>query len=114
MPEPGVVDQDYLDRVMEGVDLLGDRGMWVLMDFHQDVFDGMPSWATTPATAALPVFPAEQAQGAAWALQYLSPRSLGQWVTGGTRSRWRMTAAPWTGTATAWSRWPDGSRTGRT
>ena len=79
MPEPGVVDQDYLDRVMEGVDLLGDRGMWVLMDFHQDVFDGMPSWATTPATAALPVFPAEQAQGAAWALQYLSPRSLGQW-----------------------------------
>ena len=79
MPEPGVVDQVYLDRVVEAMDLLGERGIWVLLDLHQDVFDGMPSWATTPATAALPTFPTEFAQGAAWALQYLSPRSLQQW-----------------------------------
>jgi endoglycosylceramidase len=79
MPEPGVVDQAYLDRVVEALDLLGERGIWVLLDLHQDVFDGMPAWATTPQTAALPTFPTEFAQGAAWALQYLSPRSLQQW-----------------------------------
>lgn len=79
MPQPGVVDQAYLDKVLEAVDLLGQRGIWVLVDLHQDVFDGMPAWATTPATAALPTLPADLAQGAAWALQYLSPRSLQQW-----------------------------------
>jgi endoglycosylceramidase len=79
MPQPGVIDQQYLDRVMEGLDLLGSRGFWVLVDIHQDVFDGMPAWATTPEAAALPVIPEDLAQGAAWALQYLSPRSLRQW-----------------------------------
>lgn len=79
MPQPGVVDEAYLDRIVEAVDLLGDRGIWVLVDLHQDVFDGMPSWATLPATAALPTLPDELAQGPLWALQYLSPRSMQQW-----------------------------------
>ncbi|MBM3661548.1 MAG: glycoside hydrolase family 5 protein [Actinobacteria bacterium] len=78
VPSPGVVDHDYVDRVREVVDRLADRGLWVLLDFHQDVFWGMPSWATTPAAAALsPDPPAGLDIG--WAAAYASPRSTQQW-----------------------------------
>ena len=77
MPEPGVVDQEYLAEVERGVDALSAANMWVLLDFHQDVFTGFPAWATTPSTAALPatVDGAEQA----WFLSYFSPLSTQQW-----------------------------------
>lgn len=77
MPEPGMVDVEYLAEVERGVDALVDEGLWVLLDFHQDVFTGMPDWATTPETAALsPTLPG----GAAfWALAYFAPRSMQQW-----------------------------------
>lgn len=78
MPEPGVVDQSYLDEVVAGLDALEEAGMWVLMDLHQDVFDGMPEWATSASTAALPTFPPEVTE-TAWFLEYLSPRSMQQW-----------------------------------
>ena len=32
---------------------LSAAGVWVLLDFHQDVFEGMPTWATTPAAARM-------------------------------------------------------------
>jgi endoglycosylceramidase len=77
MPEPGVVDTEYLAEVERGVDALVDEGLWVLLDFHQDVFTGMPDWATTPETAALsPTLPGGDAF---WALAYFSPRSMQQW-----------------------------------
>lgn len=79
MPAAGVVDQRYLDHVLEGLAVLADAGFWVLMDLHQDVFDGMPGWATSPSTAALPTFPPEVTQGTAWFLEYVSPRSMQQW-----------------------------------
>lgn len=78
MPEPGVVDTDYLDEVQRGLDALTAEGMWVLLDFHQDVFIGMPEWATTPATWALsPSVPG--AQDEFWWLANFSPRSMAQW-----------------------------------
>lgn len=78
MPEPGVVDTEYLDQVVRGLDALAEQDLWVLLDFHQDVFTGMPDWATLPETAALsPTLPG--ADGAFWGLAYLSPRSMQQW-----------------------------------
>jgi endoglycosylceramidase len=77
MPEPGVVDTEYLAEVERGVDALAAEGLWVLLDFHQDVFTGMPDWATTPETAALsPTLPGGDAF---WALAYFAPRSMQQW-----------------------------------
>jgi len=77
MPEPGVVDEAYLDAVARGVDAVAEADLWVLLDFHQDVFAGFPEWATTPATAALP----STVEGAEsfWFLSYFSPRSTQQW-----------------------------------
>lgn len=78
MPEPGVIDTEYLEGVARGLEALAERGLWVLLDFHQDVFRGMPDWATTPETAALaPNLPG--AEDAFWALAYFSPRSMQQW-----------------------------------
>ncbi|MFZ4517030.1 MAG: cellulase family glycosylhydrolase [Microthrixaceae bacterium] len=78
MPAPGVVDTAYLEEIAANVATLTDAGMWVLLDLHQDVFTGMPAWATTPEAAALPDL-VGGAEGASWALAYASPRSLRQW-----------------------------------
>jgi endoglycosylceramidase len=78
MPEPGVVDHQYIENVASGVELLSDAGMWVMLDFHQDVFSGMPDWATTPEAAAQPLLPPDLAE-VFWALSYFSPRSNRQW-----------------------------------
>jgi endoglycosylceramidase len=51
MPTRGRVDQTYLDRIATVVDLLAARRVWVLLDFHQDLFserfsgEGFPAWA---------------------------------------------------------------------
>jgi endoglycosylceramidase len=51
MPEPGVIDQHYLDQIDRIVQLLAARHIWVLLDFHQDAFnekfagEGFPAWA---------------------------------------------------------------------
>lgn len=50
-PEPGVYDQDYLDRVGERLDWYAEAGISVVLDMHQDVYsqvfccDGAPEWA---------------------------------------------------------------------
>jgi len=51
MPTRGKVDQGYLDRVARIVDELAARKVWVLLDFHQDLYsekfsgEGFPAWA---------------------------------------------------------------------
>jgi len=78
MPTPGVIDTAYLEQVVRGAEALAERDLWILLDFHQDVFTGMPTWATTPEAAALsPTLPGTD--GAFWALAYFSPRSMRQW-----------------------------------
>jgi len=79
VPEPGVIDTAYLDRVGEVVGALEAQHLWVLLDFHQDVFWGMPSWATTPAAAALSDRAPDELAGIGWAAAYASPRSVRQW-----------------------------------
>jgi endoglycosylceramidase len=66
MPRRGVVDQHYLDRVVREAKLLTDRKVWVLLDFHQDMYserfggEGFPAWAVdddglpTPVDAGFP------------------------------------------------------------
>lgn len=79
MPEPGVIDTGYLDRLEAVVDTLAANKMWVLLDFHQDVFTGMPDWATLPGAAALSDEPPAFLKPIGWTASYFSPRSLRQW-----------------------------------
>lgn len=80
MPTPGTVDESYLDLVQQTVDRLESHSIWVLLDLHQDVFSGMPSWASTPAAAALDdSAPAGLGDLLGWSAGYFSPRSLRQW-----------------------------------
>lgn len=52
MPEPGIIDADYLDSFTATVDILTDAGLLVLVDLHQDGWgptlgsDGFPGWMT--------------------------------------------------------------------
>jgi endoglycosylceramidase len=50
-PAPGVYDGGYLERIRQTARLLGDAGIHVLIDFHQDMYnerfngEGWPDWA---------------------------------------------------------------------
>jgi endoglycosylceramidase len=50
MPEPGVIDRSYIGHLVRTVRELGRRGIFVLLDFHQDGFsrkyrgEGLPDW----------------------------------------------------------------------
>jgi endoglycosylceramidase len=50
-PQPGVIDQGYLDHIGALVDLAAEQGFWVLLDMHQDLYserfggEGAPDWA---------------------------------------------------------------------
>ncbi len=79
MPEPGVIDTDYLDRVLDIVDLLAADDMWVQLDFHQDVFHQMPEWATPTDALELSDEAPELFSFIGWAARYVSPRSIRQW-----------------------------------
>ncbi|WP_158600447.1 glycoside hydrolase family 5 protein [Tessaracoccus antarcticus] len=50
-PEPGVYSEDYLAWLASQLDLLGEHGIGVVLDAHQDLYsqsfcDGAPGWAT--------------------------------------------------------------------
>jgi endoglycosylceramidase len=79
MPEPGVIDTGYLDDVQEVVEVLESEGLWVLLDFHQDVFWGMPTWATTPEAAAASDEINPLLAGIGWSAAYTTDRSNRQW-----------------------------------
>ena len=61
MPKKGVVDPAYLERTNRVVHLLTSRHIWVLLDFHQDLYterffgEGFPAWATNDNGIPLPV-----------------------------------------------------------
>ncbi len=52
MPEPGVIDQDYVDSIARTVGVLAHEHIFTLLDFHQDGYgplthgNGFPEWAT--------------------------------------------------------------------
>ena len=51
MPEEGVIDRRFLDRIEDLVKMLDRRGVSVMLDFHQDLYnelfggEGFPDWA---------------------------------------------------------------------
>lgn len=63
MPQPGRIDQTYLDQIRAMVHLLGRFHIYALLDMHQDEygpavgFDGFPKWATLTGGAASPQLP---------------------------------------------------------
>lgn len=73
-PVPGPVDAAYLARYEQIVNLLGERGIYVLVDAHQDIWnerwggEGAPDWAVFRPGARNP---------ASWALTYFTSSSLG-------------------------------------
>lgn len=78
MPERGKVDEDYLDRLAGVVDVLGDEGIRVLLDNHQDGLseiwggNGFPAWSLKARPSKLepnPGFP----------LYYLMPSMNSAW-----------------------------------
>lgn len=79
MPDPGVVDDDYLDRVVAMVDVLSAEGLWIQLDFHQDVFHMMPDWATPPDAVDLSDEIPPLVSFIGWAGAYMSDKSLRQW-----------------------------------
>ena len=52
MPQPGRIDEAYLDEIAKAVDAYRAAGLYTLIDFHQDQYSatvgvrGMPAWAT--------------------------------------------------------------------
>jgi endoglycosylceramidase len=50
-PQPGRIDEEYLDRIARIVGWAKAEGLYVLLDMHQDLYsvkysDGAPAWAT--------------------------------------------------------------------
>jgi endoglycosylceramidase len=60
-PEPGSYDDDYLEEIARTAQMLGRRGIHVLLEFHQDMWNerfggvGAPDWAVQDD--GLPAFP---------------------------------------------------------
>lgn len=57
-PQPGVYDAAYVDSIRQTVDMLTARGIYTIIDMHQDLYsaslggEGAPEWATK--TGGLP------------------------------------------------------------
>lgn len=68
MPTPGVVEEEYIDRLAETVAVLRAQGLFILLDFHQDGFapkyngNGFPDWLAiddgleNPPDAVFPLY----------------------------------------------------------
>lgn len=76
-PEPGVYDEEYFTTLEEMVDWYADRGYWVMLDMHQDLWgyfdelgpgigNGAPQWATH--TDGYPIIERSQ-----WEFHYIDP-----------------------------------------
>ncbi len=71
-PEPGVYDDIYLDRMIELAGQMGEEGLHVILDFHQDIYseyfggDGAPEWAVRDG--GIPYDPRDS-----WFMNYFEP-----------------------------------------
>lgn len=58
---PGLYDDDYLDKVENMINMLGEAGIYTLVDMHQDVFarsicgEGFPDFYTQSVVGQEPV-----------------------------------------------------------
>jgi endoglycosylceramidase len=73
-PQPGKIDQQYLDRVAQLVAWAKAERLWVLLDMHQDLYsvkfsDGAPAWATLDEGRP-------HATGAVWSDSYYASEAV--------------------------------------
>ncbi len=79
-PEPGKLDAAYLDEVAKRVRWLANRRVYVLVDFHQDLYaeavggNGAPDWAVLGAADAR--LPEWLSKGGHWYTSYFRPEVL--------------------------------------
>jgi endoglycosylceramidase len=75
-PERGVHDDTYLAKVKALATAAGERGLHVIVDFHQDLFsrelggDGAPRWSLPPHESPPP--------GRSWFFRYLTRPAVGR------------------------------------
>lgn len=102
MPQPHRIDTAYLDKVDRVLRLLASRGIYTMIDFHQDLYgdayagEGFPDWSVQPARYDL--------LRAGFPLGYVTPRVVrafdGLWnnrdgLQDGYRAAWVAVAARW-------------------
>lgn len=81
-PQKDFFDDAYLDRVEERVNWYSSRGMYVMLDMHQDMYsiifggDGAPAWACRTNGAA----PIELPGGTPWWLKNIDPQVVNSWI----------------------------------
>ena len=81
-PQKDFFDDVYLNRVEERINWYTSRGMFVLLDMHQDLYalkyggDGAPDWACRSNGAA----PIELPGGTPWWLKNIDPAVINCWV----------------------------------
>ncbi|MEZ5054840.1 MAG: cellulase family glycosylhydrolase [Chitinophagales bacterium] len=81
-PQKDVFDPVYLDRVEERVNWYTSRGMYVMLDMHQDLYsiifggDGAPAWAIRSNGAT----PISLPNGTPWWLINIDPAVINCWV----------------------------------
>jgi endoglycosylceramidase len=82
-PQPGAYDQSYLDYYAGVAHAAGQRGLYVVVDFHQDAFsrfniggcgEGAPQWALPPTVT--PATPDNGAGCADWQKRVLADADL--------------------------------------
>lgn len=82
-PQQDVFDNSYLDRIDDLVTMLGERGVTVMLDFHQDMYnerfdgEGFPDWATYNTLPGGVVVPPTNCCG--FPGNYFTPASLRAW-----------------------------------
>lgn len=81
-PKKDTFDVAYLDRIEQRINWYTSRGMYVLLDMHQDVYsllfggDGAPEWACRTNGAA----PLSLPGGTPWWLKNIDPQVVNSWV----------------------------------
>lgn len=81
-PEEGVFNDAYLGEVEERINWYAKRGMYVMLDMHQDIYsrylggDGAPEWAVRTNGAA----PLELPGGTPWWLKNIDARVINSWI----------------------------------
>ena len=81
-PQKDVFDETYLDKVAERVNWYTSRGMYVMLDMHQDLYsivfdgDGAPEWACRSNGVA----PINLPGGTPWWLKNIDPAVVNCWV----------------------------------
>ncbi len=81
-PEKGVYDENYINELETRVNWYTSRGMYVMIDMHQDVYgalvggNGAPDWACRTNGAAPIILPG----GTPWWLKNIDPTVINSWI----------------------------------